>query len=46
MNQIIVLDFGNPYNQDLLKVIGEQNIKVKLFKLVKGDIIVLDPPRE
>ncbi len=31
MNQIIVLDFGNPYNQDLLKVIEEQNIKAKLL---------------
>lgn len=31
MNQIIVLDFGNHYNQDLLKVIEGQNIKAKLL---------------
>lgn len=31
MNQIIVLDFGNDYNQDLLKIIGQQNIKANLL---------------
>lgn len=31
MNQIIVLDFGNDYNHDLLKLIGKEDIKVKLM---------------
>ena len=31
MNQIIVLDFGNTYTQDVIKVIEEENIKVSLL---------------
>ncbi|NLJ57705.1 MAG: hypothetical protein GX339_02550 [Tissierellia bacterium] len=31
MNQIIILDFGNDYNQDLVKIIEEENIKVNLL---------------
>ena len=31
MNQIIILDFGNDYNQDLVKLIEEENIKVNLL---------------
>lgn len=31
MKQIIILDFGNDYNQDLIKVIEEQNIRVTLL---------------
>lgn len=31
MEQIIILDFGNDYNQDLIKVIEEQGIKAKLM---------------
>lgn len=31
MKQIIVLDFGSDYNQDLLKVIEEENIKANLL---------------
>lgn len=31
MNQIIILDFGNPNNQELLKLIEEQNIQTNLL---------------
>ena len=31
MNQIIVLDFGNTYTHDVIKVIEEENIKVSLL---------------
>ena len=31
MKQIIILDFGNDYNQDLIKVIEEQNIRATLL---------------
>lgn len=31
MNKIIVLDFGNQQNEDLLKVIEEQNIKGEIL---------------
>ena len=31
MNQIIVLDFGNEYNQDLLTIIVEENLKANIM---------------